>query len=102
MRTARSDRETVLSIVGFGPPSIENRKIEPPVQHDFLPACAARFQRPPGIIEPNIDTLHKMPADVDIVVFDENKFVAKLRVAHHLCDLLKHTLPRLVERMRFA
>src|SRR5262249_23363927 len=39
---------------------------------------------------------------VDVVVFDENKLVAELRVAHHLRDLLEHAFARLIERMRFA
>ncbi len=43
-----------------------------------------------------------MATDVDVVIFDENKFVAKLRVAHHLRNLLKHALARFVERVRFA
>ena len=102
VRAASADRETVLSVVGLGPPAVENRKIEPAVEHDFLSARAARFQRPPRIVEPYVDALHKMAADVDVVVFDENKFVAELRVAHHLRDLLQHALARLIERMRFA
>ena len=41
-----------------------------------------------------------MTADVDVIVFDEDKFVGKLPVAHQLGDLLEHALTGLVERMR--
>ncbi len=41
-----------------------------------------------------------MAADVDVVIFDEDEFVGKLRVAHQLRNLLQDALARLVERMR--
>src|ERR1700749_4693691 len=102
MCAARTDSEAILAIVSFGPPSVEHREIEPAVEHNFLPARTARFQGPTRIVEPNVHSLHKMAADVDVVIFDENKFVAELRVAHHLRDLLEHTFARFVERMRLA
>ena len=43
-----------------------------------------------------------MTTDVDVVVFDEDELVGKLRVTHHLCDLLQHPLARVVARMCFA
>ena len=41
-----------------------------------------------------------MAAHVDVVIFDKNDFVGKLRIAHQLGNLLQHALTRLVERMR--
>ena len=43
-----------------------------------------------------------MTANVDVVVFDEDKFFRKLPIAHQLSDLLQHPFTRFVEGMRLS
>src|SRR5579864_5474950 len=43
-----------------------------------------------------------MASNVDVVVFDENEFVAELGIAHEIGDLLENALARLVERVRLS
>ena len=81
-------------VVGLGPPAVEHREIQPAVQHDLLAAGARRFERPPRIVQPDVDALHEVAADVDVVVLDEDELVAELPVAHHLRDLLQDALAR--------
>ena len=70
--SAHADREAVRPVVGFGPPAVEHREVEPAVEHDLLPAGAGGFQRTPRVVQPDVDALHQVPADVDVVVFDED------------------------------
>ena len=71
--SAGSDREAVHTVVGLGPPAVEDRKIEAAIQHDLLTAGAGSFQRPARIVQPDIDALDQMAADIDVVVFDEDE-----------------------------
>src|SRR6202035_4610627 len=84
------------------PRSIENGKIQAPVQDDLLAAGTRRLERSPGIVQPNINALHEMTPDVDVVVFYKDEFVGKLWVAHQLSNLLEHPLARFVARVRLA
>ena len=76
---AGSDGETIETVVGFRPPAIENGQIQAAIQHDFLPAGARRFERPARIVQPYVDALHEMAADVDVVILYEHEFVGELR-----------------------
>src|SRR5215470_521222 len=75
---AVSDRETVQTVVGFSPPSIENRKIKAAIQNNFLTACARSFQRTPRIVQPDIDAAHQVASDIDVVVLDKYELVGEL------------------------
>ena len=77
-------------------------RFKPPFKTTFLAAGSGGFQRTPRIVQPDIDTLRQMAADVDVIVFDEDEFVGKLRVAHQLRNLLQDALARFVERMRLC
>src|SRR5262245_32909988 len=96
MRSSVSDGESVESVIGLRPPAIEHGKIEPTIQDHFLSACARRFERPSRIVQPDVDALHEVSADVDVVVLDENNFIGESRIAHEVCDLLKNSLAGLV------
>src|SRR3984885_8154351 len=43
-----------------------------------------------------------MAANVDVIVFDKDKFFGELWIAHQLRDLLQDALARFVQRMRLA
>src|SRR5208283_3456340 len=75
--SAFSDGEAVQAVVSFRPPAVQDREVQAAVQNDFLAAGSGGFERTPRIIKPDIDTLHKMAPNVDVVVFDEDKLVGK-------------------------
>src|ERR1700683_4922868 len=102
MGAARADGKAVHAVVGLRPPAIEDGEIESAVQHYLLPAGAGRFQRPPRIVQPNVNALHEVAPDVDVVILDEDKFVGELRIAHQVGDLLQHFLAGFVQRVRLA
>ena len=102
MRFARADGEPVQPVVGFRPPPVEHRQIQSAVQHDLLSAGAARLERPPRVVEPHVDALDEIAADVDVVVLDEEQLAGEARIAHEPRDLLQHLLARAVVRMRLA
>ena len=99
---ALADGEAVEAVVGLGPPAIEHGEIEAAVENHLLPAGAGGFERTARIVEPDIDALDQMAADVDVVILHEDEFVAELGVAHHLGDLLEDALARLVVGMGLA
>src|ERR1700686_649747 len=43
VRFAAADGETVLAVISLGPPSVENREVQPAVEHDLFTARAARL-----------------------------------------------------------
>ena len=90
------------AVVGLGPPAIEDGQVKAAIQHHLLAAGAGSFERPARIVEPHVDALHEMAADIDVVVLDEDELVAELRIAHEFGDLLQHALAGLIERMRLA
>src|SRR5579872_595309 len=97
-----SNSEAIHAVVSLGPPTIENGTIQSAVQHDFLTARARSFEGAARIVEPYVHALHEMPADIDVVVLDKDKFLAELGIAHQLRNLLQHALARLIERMRLT
>ena len=90
------------AVVGFGPPAVEHRQVQPAVEHDLLAAGARGFQRTAGIVQPDVDALDQVPADVDVVVFDEDDPAGEPRVVPQVGDLLDQLLARLVGRMGLA
>ena len=99
---AVADGEAVLAVVGLGPPAVEDRQVQAAVEHGLLAARAGGFQRPARIVEPHVDALHQVPADVDVVVFDEHDAAGEPRVVPQVGDLLDELLARLVGRMGLA
>ena len=97
-----ADGEAVEAVVGLGPPAVEHGEIQAAVEDDLLAAGAGGFERAARIVEPDVDALDQMAADVDVVVLDEDELVGELGVAHHLGDLLQHTLAGLVVRVGLA
>ena len=55
-----------------------------------------------GIVDPDVDALHELPADVDVVVLDEHELAGEARVAGELRDLAQQRLARAVVRVRLA
>ena len=55
-----------------------------------------------GIVQPHVDALDQVPADVDVVVLDEDDAAGEARVVPQVGDLLDQLLARLVGRMGLA
>ena len=68
-----ADGEAVQAVVGLGPPAVEDRQVQAAVEHHLLAAGAAGLERPPRVVQPDVDALHQVPADVDVVVLDEER-----------------------------
>src|SRR5260370_30711353 len=66
MSSAVSDGEAVQAVVRFRPPAVQHLEVQTAVQNNFLAARSRGFQRTPRIVEPDIDTLRQMSADVDV------------------------------------
>ena len=88
MHTAVADGETVLAVVRFIPPAVQNRKRKTPVENRFLPAGAAGFEGPSGIVQPHIHALYQMAGDVVIVILDENDSPHVSGIVAEFCDAL--------------
>src|SRR6202022_1343468 len=84
MSSPCSDGEAIEAVVRFGPPAVQDGQVQAAIQHNFLAAGTRRLQRPPRIVQPYVDTLHKMTSDVYVIVFNEDKLVGELFVAHAL------------------
>ena len=61
-------------VVGLGPPAVEDRAVQPAIQHHLLPAGAARLHRTARHVQPDVDALDEVTAHVDVVVLDEEDF----------------------------
>src|SRR5215469_9883213 len=102
MRSACTDGKTIQAVVGFSPPAIQNRQVKTTVQHYLLTARSRGFERTPGIVQPDIDSLHQVAADIDIVILDEDELVSELTVFHEFRNLLQYTFSRIVVRVSFS
>ena len=100
--TTRTDGEAIQAVVGFGPPAIENRKVQTAIENDFLTAGAGSLKWTTRVVKPNVHTLHEMASNVDVVVFNKNKLVGEFGIAHELGYLLQHALAGLIKRMGLA
>ena len=72
-----ADGETVGPVVCLGPPTVEDGAIESAVKHDFLAAGAGCLQRAARIVQPDIDPLHDVPAQVDVVILEDDQSAHK-------------------------
>src|SRR5678815_4455895 len=92
VRPSVANGKSVQPVVCLRPPSIQNGEVQSSVQHYLLTACSRSFQRPPRSVQPDVDALHQMSADIDVVVFDKDKPVGKPMIAHQLGNLTQHIL----------
>src|SRR5215469_15577304 len=92
MRLALADREAVQPVVGFGPPAIEDRTVQAAVKHDFLSAGTRGLERTTRRVQPDINALHEVSPDVDVVVLDKENLAGEAWIAHQAGDLLQDVL----------
>src|SRR6185437_771415 len=102
MGTSVADGEAVQAVVRFGPPAIEDGKIQSAIEDDLLAAGAGSLKWTARIVQPYVHALHEQAAYIDVVVFDEDEFVGELLIAHERGDLLQDALAGFVVGMRLA
>ena len=78
------------------------RQVEPAVDADLHAAGAGGFERAARVVEPDVDALHQVAGDVDVVVFEEDHAAAELGPAADVDDLGDQLLAAVVARMRLA
>ena len=100
MHPACANGESVRAIERLGPPAIENRQVEGPVEHHLLSRRARGLERPPGIVQPDIDPLHQVPGEVDVVVVEEHHPAPEPLVLRDLEDPLQNLLPEFIGGVR--
>src|SRR5678815_2683807 len=88
-----ADCPTVVSVMALKPPPVENADIQDAIHSRFLPARSARFQRRPGIIQPNIRTLREEVCSVNVVVLDKRDMAGESVVCRDRVDLVNEPLP---------
>jgi hypothetical protein len=98
----RSDGPAVGAVISLTPPAVGDAEVEDPVGHHLDAARAARLVGPPGIVEPDVHALDKMPGDADIIVLDEKNPSPETLVLAGFDHLLEDVFPCLVVRMRLA
>ena len=99
---AVADGEAVLAVVGLGPPTVEDRAVQPAVEHGLHAAGAGGFLGSARVVEPDVDALDQVPGDVDVVVFDEHDAAGEARIVAQVGDLLDELLAGLVGRVGLA
>ncbi len=99
---ALADGEAVSAVEGLAPPTVEDREVQRPVEHRLLAARAGGLQRSPRVVQPDVDALDHVPADVDVVVLDEGDAVGEAMIEAQVGDPLDQPLARLVGRMGLA
>ena len=97
-----ADRKTILTVVAFDPPAVEDREIESTVHGGLHPAGAARLHRTTRDIHPNVDTLHKVTGDLLIVIFDKNSSSLPMRLMIYAHQFLQNGFCGTVLRMGFT
>src|ERR1043166_8980610 len=102
MGPAGPDCETVQAIVCLCPPSIDNRKIEAAVQNNLLTTGAGRFEGTPRVVQPHINAPDHVTAHIEVIVLNEHEFIGKSAVASQFGDLLEHSLPGVIARVRLS
>ena len=93
------DRPTVAAVVPLRPPSIQNAQVESPVDGGLHPRGSARFHRLEGVVEPDVDALHKVLSNVDVIIFHKDQSVLHIVTAGYVENLLDQLLASLVRRM---
>ena len=81
LRAAVANGETIETVVCLSPPAIKDREIEAAIQNYFLATGARSLERTARVVEPDINTLHEVTANVDVVVFNKDEFLAELGIA---------------------
>src|SRR5260370_5040201 len=96
---AGADGPAVVLGISLHPPAIQDAQVDATVGADFHAAGAGRFQGPARIVQPNVNPLHHVTGQVDLIVFQENDAAAKLRSSCDVHNLDDQLLPASIAGM---
>src|SRR6185295_16599653 len=96
-----ADRPAVVAAIPFGPPAVQDRRVDAAADGAFLAAGAARLLGPPRRVQPHVAPLHEHARDLHVVVLDEDDLAAELALGEQ-DELADEVLPRAVGGMRLA
>ena len=99
MLPAVSQRPSHLSAIRLGPPAVQFRKIDAPIDEHLHAARSTCFPGPPWRIYPDVHSLDKLLRQQHIVVAQEDDVGAGLRLADKLYPFMDQFLSRTVFRM---
>ena len=94
------DDPPVVFLEPLLPPAVRGRELGDAVEGGLHSARAARFQRDPGEIEPQVDALDQTVRRMEAVVLDEGDPALELRIARMLVHALENALAVVVPRVR--
>src|SRR5437899_5805213 len=99
---AGADGPAVVLGISLHPPAIQDAQVDAAVGADFHAAGAGRFQGPARIVQPNVNPLHHVAGQVDLIVFQENDAAEKLGSASDMYDLGDQLLATMAPRMSLS
>lgn len=99
---ASADRPAILAVVALVPPTIENAEVERTVRGVFRTARSARLERPSGIVQPDVGSLHEITSDIHVVILDEDDAILKSGILRQFDDILYEFLALRICRMSLA
>src|SRR5579883_2069407 len=97
-----TDRPSIVSVVAFVPPAVEDAHIEDTVHRGFLSAPSAGFQRRSWIVQPYVDSLREEMRGVHLVVLDERYMPREPVVGGERVDLVNEMFSVFVGRVRLS
>src|SRR5947208_12539423 len=98
----RTDGETVVAVVTFAPPAVEDAHVEAAVAAGLHPARARRFKRSPRRVEPHVAAGDHLTGSVDVVVFNKDQMPLQIAVLAEVDDVLDVAFAIVVTWVRFA
>ena len=96
-----ADGPSILAVVTFAPPTIEDTEVQTAVWRQLHAARSTRFKRTNRVVEPKINPLGQTTSNIRVVIFNKYDPVFKLRFTRDFVNLLDKPFPAFVFRMRF-
>src|SRR4029077_19919488 len=93
-----ADSPAVVAAIALHPPAVEDAAVDPAVDGDLLAAGPAGLLGPARGVEPHVAPLRHHPADLHVVVFDEDELAPELAPGQ-LDELLDEALAQAVRGM---
>src|SRR6185369_2103761 len=97
-----TDGPTIVAVIAFVPPAIQDADIQRAIHACFLAARSASLEWRSRIVHPNIDALSKEMRGMNLIVLDERNVSGHAVVGGQRIDLMDEMLSMFVRWMRFS
>ena len=97
-----ADCPTQVPCIRLVPPAVALRQIEAAIDQDLYATRPACFPRPARGVDPDIDALHQLLGERDVIVLEEYDAPAELGLLSNLDPVADHSLSLNVSRMGLA